>query len=53
MFYKHGIALLLEKDNNEFVSHEGVSLADKIGKGILVSGNRKCKKFNLEEGKYQ
>ena len=53
MFYRHGIALWLEKDNNKFASCKGISLADNIRKGIPVSGNRKCKKFDLQEGKYQ
>lgn len=49
MFYRHGIALWLEKDSNRFASCEGISLADNIGKGILVSGNRKCKNLILRK----
>lgn len=51
MSYKHDISSYLEKDDNKFVSCEGVSMADKIGKGVAGSGNRGCRKFDLGEGK--
>ena len=51
MSYERDISSYLEKDDNKFVSCEGVSMAHKIGKGVAVSGNRGCKKLDLGKGK--